>query len=41
MKYIHLNPVRAGWVEKEEQNLWSSCETVYGVRKGLLELGEF
>ncbi len=41
MNYIHLNPVRAGWVEKEEEYLWSSCGQVYGVRKGLLELAEF
>jgi REP element-mobilizing transposase RayT len=38
MKYIHLNPVRAGIVEKEEEYLYSSCGELYGVRKGLLEL---
>ena len=41
MNYIHLNPVRAGLVEKEEEYLWSSCGAIYGVRKGLLELAEF
>ena len=39
--YIHLNPVRAGIVEKEEEYLYSSCGDIYGVRKGLLELVEF
>ena len=41
MRYIHLNPVRAGLVEKEEEYLWSSCGAVYGVRKGLLDLAVF
>jgi putative transposase len=41
MNYINLNPVRAGWVEKEEEYLWSSFGTIYGVRKGLLELAKF
>lgn len=36
--YIHLNPVRAGLVEKEEEYLLSSCGDFYGTRKGLLEL---
>jgi len=39
--YIHLNPVRAGWVEKEEEYILSSCGDFYGVRKGALELTEF
>ena len=38
LNYIHLNPVRAGLVEKEEEYLYSSCGEIYGVRKGLLEL---
>jgi len=38
VNYIHLNPVRAGLVEKEEEYLYSSCGDFYGVRKGLLEL---
>ena len=38
MRYIHLNPVRAGIVEKEEEYMWSSCGTIYGVRKGLFEV---
>jgi putative transposase len=41
MKYIHLNPVRAGLVEKEEEYLYSSCGDLCGVRKGLLELSEY
>ena len=36
--YIHLNPVRAGIVEKEEEYLLSSCGDFYGTRKGFLEL---
>jgi REP element-mobilizing transposase RayT len=36
--YIHLNPVRAGIVEKEEEYLWSSCADFYGFRKGPLEV---
>ena len=40
-RYIHLNPVRAGWVEKEEEYLWSSCGDYYGVRKGLLDLAVY
>jgi putative transposase len=39
--YIHLNPVRAGIVEKEEEYLWSSCGEIYGIRKSLLDLTEF
>ena len=27
--------------EQEEKYLWSSCGTIYGVRKGFLELAEF
>jgi putative transposase len=38
MNYIHLNPVRAGLVTKEEEYLWSSCADFYGIRKGPLEL---
>ena len=40
LTYIHLNPVRAGIVEKEEEYLYSSCGDYYGTRKGLLELAE-
>jgi putative transposase len=39
--YIHLNPVRAGIVEKEEEYLYSSCGDLYGTRKGLLDLEPF
>ncbi|HZX74530.1 MAG TPA: transposase [Cyclobacteriaceae bacterium] len=38
VNYIHLNPVRAGFVEKEEEYIYSSCGDFYGTRKGLLEL---
>lgn len=41
MDYIHLNPVRAGLVEKEEEYTWSSCADLYGIKKGLLDLKEF
>ena len=40
INYIHLNPVRAGIVEKEEEYLHSSCGEFYGIRKGLLQLAE-
>lgn len=39
--YIHLNPVRGGLVEKEEEYLWSSACDFHGVRKGKLELVPF
>ncbi|MDQ3395657.1 MAG: hypothetical protein M3512_16335 [Bacteroidota bacterium] len=41
VSYIHLNPVRAGLVEKEEEYLLSSCADFYGTRKGPLRLTEF
>jgi len=41
MNYIHLNPVRAGIVEKEEEYLNSSAGEIYGIRKGPLELSRF
>ena len=37
MKYIHDNPVRAGWVEKPEEYLYSSARNYSGL-KGLLEV---
>ncbi len=40
VEYIHLNPVKAGVVEKEEEYLLSSCADYYGVRKGAIELDE-
>ena len=39
--YIHMNPVRAGLVEKEEEYLLSSCADFYGKRKGLLDIEPF
>lgn len=38
VNYIHMNPVRANIVEKEEEYLYSSCGDFYGTRKGLLGL---
>lgn len=38
---IHLSPVKAGIVEKEEEYLLSSCADLYGNRKGILELEIF
>lgn len=38
LNYIHLNPVRAGLVEKEEEYPYSSCGDYYGTRKGKLDL---
>ena len=39
--YIHLNPVRAGIVEKEEEYLNSSAGGLYGLREGKLILTRF
>ena len=39
--YIHLNPVRAYIVEKEEEYLFSSCADFYGARKSLLNLEKY
>ena len=41
LNYIHLNPVRAGLVEKEEEYLLSSTGDYFGTRKGLLEPSYF
>ena len=41
LNYIHMNPVRAGIVEKEEEYLNSSCADYYGTRKGKLQIAEF
>jgi putative transposase len=38
LDYIHLNAVRAGLVEKEEEYVYSSCGDFYGTRKGALAL---
>lgn len=38
LHYIHMNPVKAGLVEKEEEYTYSSCADHYGIRKGLLDL---
>ena len=36
--YIHKNPVKAGFVEKEEEWLNSSAGDYYGIRKGKIDL---
>ena len=41
VNYIHLNPVRAGIVEKEEEYLNSSAGEFFGIRKSKLELTIF
>ncbi|MFI5196184.1 MAG: REP-associated tyrosine transposase [Chitinophagales bacterium] len=38
LNYIHQNPVRAGWVEREEDYVYSSAKALYNNVKGLLEL---
>lgn len=40
-RYIHLNPVRAGIVAREEEYTYSSCATRYGIATGLWELADF
>jgi REP element-mobilizing transposase RayT len=37
LKYIHENPVRAGWVEKPEDYLYSSASNYYN-GKGIMEI---
>jgi putative transposase len=37
LSYIHQNPVEAGFVENEEDYLYSSARDFYG-KKGLIEL---
>jgi putative transposase len=37
LQYVHDNPVEAGYVEKEEEYLYSSARDFYG-KKGLIEL---
>ncbi len=39
-RYIHMNPVRAGIVEKEEEYLNSSCGDFYGTRIGEIVLAK-
>ena len=41
IRYIHMNPVRAGIVEKEEEYINSSCGEFYGLRKSKIELSPF
>ncbi len=37
LNYIHLNPVRSGLVDKEEEYLYSSARNYYGI-KGMIEI---
>jgi len=37
LTYIHENPVKAGFVEKAEEWLYSSARDFYG-KKGLIDL---
>ncbi len=41
VNYIHMNPVQAGIVEKEEDYKLSSAGDFYGTRKGILQLSYF
>ena len=41
LRYLHLNPVRAGFVEKEEEYIHSSCGDYYGLRKGSIEIRNY
>jgi len=41
LNYIHMNPVKAGIVEKPEDYLWSSAGDFEGVRKGPISLTFF
>ena len=38
MRYIHLNPVKAGIVNKPEEYIWSSCRAYYGYPEYPLDL---
>jgi len=38
LNYIHLNPVRAGIVEKGEDYIYSSCADYLSLRKGMLHV---
>ncbi len=38
LNYIHQNPVRAGWVEREEDYIYSSAKALYENIPGLLPL---
>ncbi len=41
VNYIHMNPVRAGIVEKEEEYTNSSAGEFYGIRKSRLALSKY
>jgi hypothetical protein len=38
LDYIHKNPVRAGWVEREEDYTYSSAVALYNGQKGQIPL---
>ena len=41
MAYIHKNPVRAGWVEREEDYVYSSARSLYSGVKGIVNLADW
>ncbi len=41
VNYIHMNPVRAGIVEKEEEYINSSAGEFYNIRKSKLNLCKY
>lgn len=41
VNYIHMNPVKAGLVEKEEEYLNSSAGQLYGIRESKLKLNDY
>ncbi len=41
VSYLHLNPMRAGIVEKEEEYVLSSAGDFYGTRSGYIEFSIF
>lgn len=38
LDYLHANPVKAGYVDKEEEYLYSSARDYHGIGKGMLEI---
>ena len=38
LEYIHQKPVRAGWVEREEDYVYSSAKALFTNSKGMVEL---
>jgi REP element-mobilizing transposase RayT len=38
LEYIHQNPIRAGWVEREEDYTYSSAKALFCNTKGIVDL---